>query len=59
MAIKAIDKADICLLLLDAGKGITAQDLSIYSLAFAKGKGIVVLVNKWNLMEKETKTARD
>jgi GTP-binding protein len=58
-AIKAIDEADICLLLLDAGKGITAQDLSIYSLAVAKGKGIVVLVNKWDLMEKETNTARD
>ena len=58
-AIKAIDEADICLLLLDAGKGITAQDLSIYSLAVNKGKGIVVLVNKWDLMEKETNTARD
>jgi GTP-binding protein len=58
-AIKAIDEADICLLLLDAGKGITAQDLSIYSLAVTKGKGIVVLVNKWDLMEKETNTARD
>lgn len=58
-AIKAIDEADICLLLLDAEKGITAQDLSIYSLAVKKGKGIVVLVNKWDLMEKATNTARD
>jgi GTP-binding protein len=58
-AIKAIDEADICLLLIDAGKGITAQDLSIYSLAVNKGKGIVVLVNKWDLIEKETNTARD
>ncbi len=38
-AIKAMDEADICLLLLDAGKGITAQDLSIFSLAVKKGKG--------------------
>lgn len=58
-AIKAMDEADICLLLLDAGKGITAQDLSIFSMAVKKGKGIVVLVNKWDLADKETNTARD
>jgi GTPase len=58
-AIKAIDEADVCLLLLDAQKGITAQDLSIYSLAARKGKGIVLLVNKWDLLEKQTNTARD
>ncbi len=58
-AIKAMDEADICMLLLDAGKGITAQDLSIFSLAVKKGKGIVVLVNKWDLVEKETNTSRD
>lgn len=58
-AIKAMDEADICLLLLDASKGIAAQDLSIYSLAAKKGKGIVVLVNKWDLVEKATNTARD
>ncbi len=58
-AIKAMDEADVCLLLLDAGKGITAQDLSIFSMAAKKGKGIVVLVNKWDLVEKETNTARD
>jgi GTP-binding protein len=58
-AIKAIDEADVCLLLLDAEKGITAQDLSIYSLAARKGKGIVLLVNKWDVVEKQTNTARD
>lgn len=58
-AIKAMDEADICLLLLDAEKGITAQDLNIFSLAVKKGKGIVLLVNKWDLKEKETNTARD
>jgi GTP-binding protein len=58
-AIKAMDEADICMLLIDAGKGITAQDLSIYALAVKKGKGIVVLVNKWDLISKETNTARD
>ena len=58
-AIKAMDEADVCLLLLDAEKGITAQDLSIFSLAVKKGKGIVVLVNKWDKMEKETNTAKE
>ncbi|TAG08778.1 MAG: ribosome biogenesis GTPase Der, partial [Sphingobacteriia bacterium] len=58
-AIKAMDEADICLLVLDADKGITAQDITIFSLAARKGKGIVVLVNKWDLVEKETNTARD
>jgi len=58
-AVKAIDEADICLLLLDAEKGVTAQDLNIYSLAVKKGKGIVVLVNKWDLMAKETNTAKE
>lgn len=58
-AIKAMDEADVCLLLLDATKGITAQDLNIYSLAARKGKGLVLLVNKWDLVEKETNTARD
>lgn len=58
-AIKALDEADVCLLLLDAEKGITAQDLTIYSLAARKGKGLVVLVNKWDVVKKETNTARD
>jgi len=58
-AIRAMDEADVCLLVLDAEKGITAQDVSIFSLAARKGKGIVVLVNKWDVMEKSTNTARD
>lgn len=58
-AIKAIDDADVCMIVLDAHKGITAQDISIFSLAVRKGKGIVMLVNKWDLVEKETNTARD
>lgn len=59
-AIKAVDEADICLLMLDAGKGITAQDLAIFALAVKKGKGIVVLVNKWDLVEeKKTNTVKD
>jgi GTP-binding protein len=56
-AIKAIDEADVCLLMLDAVKGIAAQDLNIFSQVVKKGKGIVVLVNKWDLVEKETQSA--
>ena len=58
-AIKAMDEADVCLLLLDAEKGITAQDVNIFSLAARKGKGIVLLVNKWDLVEKSTHTAKE
>jgi len=58
-AIKAMDEADVCLLVLDAEKGITAQDLNIFSLAVRKGKGLVVVVNKWDLVDKETNTSRD
>ncbi|RZM12837.1 MAG: ribosome biogenesis GTPase Der, partial [Pedobacter sp.] len=57
-AIKALDEADVCMLLLDAEKGLAAQDLNIFSLAARKGKGVVVLVNKWDLVEKETNTAK-
>ncbi len=58
-AIKALDEADVCLLILDAEKGVAAQDLNIFSLAARKGKGLVVLVNKWDLIEKETSTAKE
>ena len=58
-AIRAMDETDVCLIVIDAEKGITAQDINIFSLAARKGKGIVMLVNKWDLVEKETNTARD
>ncbi len=59
-AIRAMDEADVCMLLIDASVGMTAQDVSIFSLATRKGKGVVLLVNKWDLVpEKETNTARD
>jgi len=58
-AIRAMDEADVCLLLIDATKGMSAQDLNIFSLAARKGKGIVLLVNKWDLVEKETNTSKE
>ncbi len=57
-AIKALEEADICMLLVDAVKGFTAQDVNIFSLATRKGKGVVILVNKWDLVEKETMTSK-
>ena len=58
-AIKAVDEADVCLMMIDAEKGIAQQDLNIFSLAVKKGKGIVFLVNKWDTIEKTTNTAKD
>ena len=58
-AIRAIEECDVIFLMIDAQTGIEAQDMSIFNLAKKRNKGIVVLVNKWDLMEKETNTARD
>lgn len=58
-AINAMDEADICLLMIDAKSGLTAQDLNIFSMASKKGKGIVLLVNKWDTVDKKTNTSRD
>ena len=58
-AIRAIDEADVCLIVIDAVDGIEAQDMNIFSLAVKRNKGIVILVNKWDLIDKETNTARD
>jgi len=54
--VKAIERADVCLLVLDAQQGFEAQDMSIFSLAVNNHKGVVVIVNKWDLVEKDTKT---
>ena len=58
-AIKALEEADVCLLLIDAQLGMEGQDLSILSLALKRNKGIVILVNKWDAIEKETNTAKE
>ena len=57
--VKAIEDSDVCILMLDATTGLESQDLSILQLVLRRSKGIVVVVNKWDLMEKETNTARD
>ena len=58
-AIKAIEEADVCMLMIDAQTGMEAQDMSIFRLAQRRNKGVVLLVNKWDLVDKETNTARD
>jgi GTP-binding protein len=58
-AIKAIEESDVCMIMIDATTGVESQDLSIFRLAQRRNKGIVILVNKWDLIEKETNTARD
>ncbi len=58
-AFKAIDEADVCLLMIDAKTGLEAQDMAIYRLIQKKKKGVILLVNKWDLIEKETNTLRD
>lgn len=58
-SIKAIEYCDICLLLIDATQGIESQDLNIFHLAERNRKGIVILVNKWDLVEnKDSKTLK-
>ncbi|MDX2070563.1 MAG: ribosome biogenesis GTPase Der [Haliscomenobacter sp.] len=58
-AIKALEECDVCILMIDAQTGLEAQDQAIFRLAQRRNKGIVILVNKWDLVEKETNTARD
>ena len=52
----AIERADVCILMIDATEGITEQDEKIVGYAHEKKKAIIVIVNKWDLIEKETKT---
>lgn len=55
-AIAAIERCDVCLLMVDAVEGITEQDKKIAGVAHEAGKGIVVVINKWDLIEKDTNT---
>lgn len=54
--IKALEEADVVILMIDAVEGIESQDINIFHLAEKNKKGIVILVNKWDLIEKNTKT---
>ncbi|MDF1575110.1 MAG: ribosome biogenesis GTPase Der [Bacteroidales bacterium] len=57
-SVRAIEYADICMLLIDATQGIESQDVNIFHLIERNRKGVVVLVNKWDLVDKETRTMK-
>ena len=58
-SVRSIENSDVCILMLDALQGVEAQDMSIYNLIIKNKKGCVIVVNKWDLIEKETNTMRD
>ncbi len=58
-AIRAIEESDVCLLMIDALRGMEAQDLNILSLIKRNSKGVVILVNKWDLYEKNTHSQKE
>jgi GTP-binding protein len=55
-SVRTIEDADICVLMVDASVGFEGQDLNIFSLIQRNNKGVVIVVNKWDLIEKENKT---
>ena len=58
-SVAAIERADVCLILIDAQEGVTEQDTKIAGLVHEAGKAAIIVVNKWDLVEKETNTMRD
>jgi GTPase len=58
-AINAIEEADVCLVMVDVKEGLQSQDINIVGLAGTRHKGVIILLNKWDLIEKETKTASE
>ncbi|MFY0643888.1 MAG: ribosome biogenesis GTPase Der [Bacteroidia bacterium] len=58
-SIKAIENVDVIALVIDAVRGIESQDLNLFGLAQRNGKGVVIIVNKWDLVEKDTHTVKD
>ena len=57
--LRAVDRADIVFLVLDAQEGVTEQDTKIAGYIHENGKGCAIIVNKWDLIEKDTNTMRD
>lgn len=58
-SIRAIEDSDVCMLLIDATRGMEAQDLNIFHLIERNSKGVVIVVNKWDLVEKDGKTLQN
>ena len=57
-ALRSLDRCDVALIVLDANEGIAEQDISIAGYAFERGCGCIFLLNKWDLLEKDTHTAK-
>ena len=57
-SVRALEASDVCIVMVDATQGLESQDMSIIGLADRNRKGIVLLVNKWDLIEKDTNTAK-
>ncbi len=58
-SIRAIENSDVCILMIDAENGMEGQDMNIFRLVQRNSKGIVIVVNKWDLIEKETNTSKE
>ena len=58
-AYMAVDRADVCLILIDAAEGFTEQDSKVAGYAHEQGKASIIVVNKWDLIEKDNKTMRE
>lgn len=58
-AIRSIEDSDVCVLMVDATRGLEAQDLNILFLAERNRKGVIIVINKWDLVEKETNTMKE
>ncbi len=58
-SVRAIEESDVCMLLIDATRGMESQDLNIFHLIERNHKGVVILVNKWDLIEKDNKTTKE
>ena len=57
-SVRTIESSDVCLLMIDATRGIEAQDMNIFNLIIKNKKGVVILVNKWDLIEKDTHSTK-
>ena len=57
-SVRAIESSDVCILMIDASAGIESQDMNIFSLAVRNKKGCVIVVNKWDLIEKDNNTMK-
>ena len=55
-SVSAIERADVCLILIDANEGVTEQDTKVAGLAHEAGKACIIVVNKWDMVEKDTNT---